>query len=103
MLYLGGASVCSRNSSFLMKSVFNSLLYTKNGGLVPGAKFFSSSDFLWSLRIRRVISLSNTIKYQHYIVVYQYQALESNISWFILPGHVNSSHIKFNSFKPEYH
>lgn len=44
--YMGGPRVCSRNSSILMKSVFSSLLNSKKGGLVPGAKSFSSSGFL---------------------------------------------------------
>jgi len=45
-LYRGGASVVSRNSSIFMKSVFSVPLYRRNGGLVPGAKSFSSSGFL---------------------------------------------------------
>lgn len=44
--YVGGPRVCSRNSSILMKSVFSSLLNSKKGGLVPGAKSFNSSGFL---------------------------------------------------------
>lgn len=44
--YVGGPRVCSRNSSILMKSVFSSLLNSRKGGLVPGAKSFSSSGFL---------------------------------------------------------
>lgn len=44
--YVGGPRVCSRNSSILMKSVFSSLLNSKKGGLVPGARSFSSSGFL---------------------------------------------------------
>lgn len=105
MLYLGGASVCSRNSSILMKSVFNSLLYTRKGGLVPGAKSFSSSGFLWLLKISRVRPLDKVHihKHKHYIGVYWFQSPEWNMSWFLLPGHVNSSHIEFNSFKPEDH
>lgn len=46
--YLGGMRVCSRKSSIFRKSVFSSLLNTKNGGLVPGARSFSSSGFLKS-------------------------------------------------------
>lgn len=44
--YLGGASVCSRNSSILMKSVLSVPLYSRKGGLVPGARSLSSSGFL---------------------------------------------------------
>lgn len=44
--YLGGARVASRNSSIFMKSVLRTPLYRRKGGLVPGAKSFSSSGFL---------------------------------------------------------
>ena len=44
--HVGGHRVCSRNSSILMKSVFSSRLNSRKGGLVPGAKSFSSSGFL---------------------------------------------------------
>lgn len=49
--YLGGERVASRNSSIFMKSVLRAPLYRRKGGLVPGAKSFSSSGFLHSKNV----------------------------------------------------
>lgn len=49
-LYLGGARVSSRNSSILIKSVFNSPLKIRNGGLVPGARWSNSFGLLQEVK-----------------------------------------------------
>ena len=59
ILYLGGANVCSRNSSILIKSVLRVPLYRRNGGLVPGAKSFSSAGFLECTRAGLVGEVGN--------------------------------------------
>jgi len=46
MLYRGGASFSSKNSSILLTSVLTSPSNVMKGGFVPGARFCRSAGFL---------------------------------------------------------